>query len=131
MAACVFGLFILILIYTSASNSSNYFVQVKKSSTLIYKGIFSPTGKELIMKIPSAVALDTVKETYTLQDLKPLLFGHYMTEADAVHGTEGVPDMDAIILSYEKAVEFAPGPAEMSEALKQLKAAKEVAQAIQ
>ncbi|SCX75189.1 hypothetical protein, partial [Desulfoluna spongiiphila] len=130
-AACAFGVFVLILIAASASNTSNYYVAVKKHSTLIYKGIFSPTGKDLILEIPAPVALDTVKETYTLQEVKPLIFTHHMDTASALRDVAGVPDLEAIIASYEAAVDFAPGPEELNEALKQLEAAKDVFKAIQ
>ena len=77
------------------------------------------------------MTLDTVKETYTLQEVKPLIFAHHMNSASALRTTEGIPDLEAIIASYEAAVDFAPGPEELDEALKQLEAAKDVLKAIE
>ncbi len=131
VALCLIIALAMVLFNASTSNSSSYFIKVKKSATLIYKGTFSPTGKKLVMKIPSAVALETVKKSYSLDEVKPIIFQQYMANAEALRTSTDAPDLSAVMESYEKSVEFAPSAKEREEAQKQLEVAKAVLESIQ
>jgi hypothetical protein len=59
------------------------------------------------MTLPGVEAPAAGQQSYSRSDVYPLVFNHYIDQADAMLETTGVPNYDAIQSLLEKALEFA------------------------
>ncbi|WP_179953252.1 cell envelope integrity protein TolA [Desulfobotulus mexicanus] len=104
--ACIAAIFVLI-IGSSISNKSQYFIKTNKDSIEIWQGAFSPRGKNHILTLPGVTGPEVAKEAYTRSEVMPLAFNFYMDKAIEESRKRGTPDFDKVEKLLKKAQSFA------------------------
>ena len=103
----VLAVLISITILTSRSNKDNYFIEYKEGAVEVWKGRFSPLGKELFITMPGAQLPNPIKEVYTHEDVFPFIAKYYIDKADAVPDAPGLPDFEGMRTYLNKSLSFA------------------------
>jgi hypothetical protein len=103
----VLAILILITILTSHSNKDNYFIKYKNGAVEVWKGRFSPLGKELFITMPGAQPPNPIKETYSREEVFPFIAKYYINKADAVLDVPGLPDFEVMRTYLNKSLSFA------------------------
>ncbi|RPH52991.1 MAG: hypothetical protein EHM85_00470 [Desulfobacteraceae bacterium] len=98
---------IVITLLTSNSNKENYFLKDKDGAVEIWKGRFSPLGRELFINMPGAQPPDTIKEKYSREEVFPFIAKYYIDKADAVLDVPGLPDFEGMRAYLNKSLTFA------------------------
>ena len=99
---------IALLIFSSYSNTKNYYITEKDGAVEIWRGIFAPMGKTRLMILPGIQMPPEVKKTYGWQDAYRLMYQYYIEKADATLAVPGIPDTAALTQDLEKAIYYAP-----------------------
>ena len=99
---------IALLIFSSYSNTKNYYITEKDGAVEIWRGIFAPMGKTRLMILPGIQMPPEVKKTYGWQDAYRLMYQYYVEKADATLAVPGIPDTAALTQDLEKAIYYAP-----------------------
>lgn len=107
----VIAVLISITILTSHSNKDNYFIKYKDGAVEVWKGRFSPLGKELFITMPGAQPPNPIKETYAREEVFPFIAKYYIDKADAVLDVPGLPDFEGMRTYLNKSLTFAITPA--------------------
>lgn len=94
-AAGIVLLFILIGA-ASFSNSSQYYLEPTDDGVQIWKGQFSPLGREMLMELEGVAAPEPVQPVYTREAALTLAFDHFMSQADRQLATPTEIDFDEI-----------------------------------
>lgn len=103
---CLVFLLILILI-ASASNVNNYYLYYRDAAVEVWKGRFSPNGKERVIMMPGMPAPDSIKEVYSREEVFPIISRFYISKANALLDVPGKPDYDEIKNYLYKALSYA------------------------
>lgn len=109
----IFTIFIIIAalisitLMASRLNTDNYFIEYKQGAVEIWKGRFSPLGKELFIIMPGAEPPEPLKEIYTREEVFPLIAKYYIDKADAVMDVPGLPDFEGMRTYLNKSLSFA------------------------
>ena len=106
LAAAVIGV-LLLIVAASMSNMGNYYLKPMKKTLEIWRGKFAPKGQKLFMTLPGVKAPANIKAVYSKKDVYPLIFGHYIAQADALLAEKKMPDFAAIRSYLDKAAPFA------------------------
>jgi hypothetical protein len=106
-AAVGFAVIILLLVGASLKNSSKYYIETKADAIEIWRGRFSPTGKERVVLLHGISAPQDADTVYTRNHVYPLAFNYYLDKADALLDVPGPPDYEAIKAYLFKADPFA------------------------
>lgn len=99
---------IALLVFSSYSNTKNYYIAEKDGAVEIWRGIFAPMGKTRLMILPGIQMPREEKEAYGWQDAYRLMYQYYIEKADAILEVPGVPDTAALTQNLEKAIYYAP-----------------------
>lgn len=102
-----FVVLILLLVGASYKNSSKYYIVNKGDAVEIWRGRFSPTGKERLIILHGISAPEGRGTVYTRNHVFPLAFNYYLEKADALLDAEGIPDYKGIRDYLRKAKPFA------------------------
>ncbi len=110
MKACLWGLGILlaIVVVASFSNRSKFYLENVDGTAQVWRGRFSPVGKELVL------GLDGIKTSlpewgvYTKAEIFPILFGYLQDKADSALNHSRGPDLGAMKGYLRQAVPYAP-----------------------
>lgn len=105
--AAAFVILIVILVASSFSNKSKYFIRTTDGAVEILQGKFAPMGEELLISLPGAQAPEHVKPVYSKSEVPPLVFDYYIEKADALLEVSGMPDLNEIKSYVKKALSFA------------------------
>ena len=106
LAIAGFALVIAIMLIASSSNSSKYYVRPAAGALEIWQGNFAPMGECLLIALPGAQPLESVKDAYTKEDAFPIVFNYYIEKADALLETPGLPDFKAVKAYLNEALSF-------------------------
>jgi len=106
----VIAILILITILTSHSNKDNYFIKYKDGAVEVWKGRFSPLGKEFFITMPGAQPPNPIKESYSREEVFPFIAKYYIDKADAVLDVPGLPDFEVMRTYLNKSLSFAITP---------------------
>ncbi|MFP4649657.1 MAG: hypothetical protein ACLFML_01835 [Desulfobacterales bacterium] len=104
---CALALIFVLIIGASIKNIDNYYLEEKKNSLEIWRGDFSPSGREKVVKLPGVEASKPLKDQYSKQEALTLAFKYFMDRADDVTDEHEVPDLETIRQSLEKAKKYA------------------------
>ncbi len=96
-----------LIIVTSYQNLGKFFISSKHGAVEIWKGKFSPKGKELIVIMPGILPPEPPKKVYTEEDVFPIVFSYYIEKADALMEVPGMPDFVGIRSYLNRALSFA------------------------
>lgn len=103
----VLAVLISITLMASRSNTNNYFIVYKEGAVEIWKGRFSPLGKEIFIIMPGAQPPNPIKEKYTREEVFPLIAKYYIDKADSVMDIPGLPDFEGMRTYLNKSLSFA------------------------
>jgi len=106
VAAAVIGVLLLIAA-ASMSNMGNYYLKPTDKALEIWRGKFAPKGEKLFMTLPGVKAPANMKAVYSKNDVFPLIFSHYIAQADALLSQKKIPDFAAIASHLDQAAPFA------------------------
>ncbi len=106
LAAAVIGVLLLIGA-ASMSNMGNYYLKPTDKALEIWRGKFAPKGQKLFMTLPGVKAPANIKSVYSKKDVFPLIFNHYIAQADALLSKKEMPDFAAINAYLHQAEPFA------------------------
>ncbi|MDI6687166.1 MAG: hypothetical protein QME06_02975 [Desulfobacterales bacterium] len=95
-----------LVIYSSFSNTNNYYIKTTGGAVEIHKGKFAPMSQELFIVLPGAQAPQSIKAVYSKEEVFPLIFNYYINKADAILDMPGMPDFDGIKFYLKKALSF-------------------------
>ncbi len=104
--ASLVAVFVLI-IGASMSNVSDYYLVPKGQSLEVWKGIFAPLGKKLVVKMTGVQRPAEIKETYTQDEIYPMIFNYFINKADALLEREGMPDFAEVKNTLNTAMKYA------------------------
>jgi hypothetical protein len=103
------GLTILIglMLFTSYQNMKKYFITSRDGAVEIWKGKFSPKGRNRIVIMPGLQPPEQIKSAYTREEVFPLAFEYYIGKADALMEVPGMPDFAGIKSYLNRALFYA------------------------
>jgi hypothetical protein len=104
--ACFIILVALILV-TSYQNMKKYFIVARHGAVEIWKGTFSPLGRERLVIMAGVQPPVTIKELYTEEEVYPMAFQYYIEKADTLMDVPGLPDFVGIKSSLSRAFSYA------------------------
>jgi len=99
---------ILLLVFSSYTNTKKYYIAEKDGAVEIWRGTFTPMGKTRLMIMPGIQMPAEQKDVYGWQDAYRLMYQYYIEKADAILEVPGVPDTAGLTANLEKAIAYAP-----------------------
>ena len=100
-------LLISLIIYTSHLNTQKYYLRSYAGALEVWQGTFSPAGKKRVVSMPGGTPPETIKPTYTRQDVYPIIFNYYLEKSDALIHAPGIFDFTDIKFYLNRAVLYA------------------------
>ncbi|MDA8141949.1 MAG: hypothetical protein M0036_25150 [Desulfobacteraceae bacterium] len=107
IAVTVVAALVIMIVWASISNHAKYFVTVKKGAMEIWRGEFSPTGRQFFAILHGVQPDDSKREVYSREEIFPIIFNYYLEKSDALLEVSELPDYKSIIEYLEKAERFA------------------------
>ena len=95
-AGAALALIVFLIFVASLQNMRKYYVVEHDDAIEVWKGRFSPLGREKLAVLPGVKPPEETKEVYTRRDVFPMLFTHYIQKADASIEAAGSPDFSKI-----------------------------------
>lgn len=95
-AGAALALIVFLIFVASLQNMKKYFVVERGNAVEVWKGRFSPLGRERLAVLTGVNPPAEKKEAYTRRDVFPMLFSHYIEKADAGMEAAGSPDFSKI-----------------------------------
>ena len=95
-AGAALALIVFLIFVASLQNMRKYYVVERNDAVEVWKGRFSPLGREKLAVLHGVKPPEETKEVYTRQDVFPMLFAHYIQKADANMEIAGPPDFSKI-----------------------------------
>jgi hypothetical protein len=98
---------IAIMILISYQNMNKYFISSRDGAVEIWKGKFSPKGRQRILIMPGSQIPGQNKTVYTKEEVYPMAFQFYIGKADALMEVPGLPDFAGIKSYLNRALSYA------------------------
>jgi hypothetical protein len=95
-AGAALALIVFLIFVASLQNMRKYYVVERGDAVEVWKGRFSPMGREKLAVLHGVKPPEETKEVYTRRDVFPMLFTHYIQKADAGMEAAGSPDFSRI-----------------------------------
>jgi hypothetical protein len=95
-AGAALALIVFLIFVASLQNMRKYYVVERNDAVEVWKGRFSPLGREKLAVLPDVKPPEETKEVYARRDVFPMLFTHYIQKADASIEAAGSPDFSKI-----------------------------------
>lgn len=106
-AGVAFLILIVLIVGTSMQNMRKYYVISRNGAVEIWKGSFSPMGRQRLLVMPGIQPLDSTKEVYSKQDVYPLISQYYLDKADALMDVPGSPNFEELKGYLNQALQYA------------------------
>lgn len=103
---CLAFLLVLTILF-SAANVDNYYLTYRDGALEIYKGSFSPTGKDRLIIMPGVLEPKSIKDVYSKEEVFPIISNYYISKAGTLLNVPGKPDFDGIKQYLDKALSYA------------------------
>ncbi|MBW1644205.1 MAG: hypothetical protein JRJ76_15345 [Deltaproteobacteria bacterium] len=103
---CLAFLMVLI-VFSSASNVNNYYLYYRDGAVEIWKGRFSPTGKERLIMMPGLLEPKSTKDVYSKEEVFPIICNYYISKANTLLDVPGKPDFTGIKNYLNRALSYA------------------------
>ncbi len=100
-------LLIGLIIYTSHLNTQKYYLKSYAGALEVWQGTFSPAGKKRVVSMPGVAPPESIKPTYTRQDVYPIIFNYYLEKSDALIHAPGIFDFTDIKFYLNRALLYA------------------------
>jgi hypothetical protein len=98
-----------------------YFLTSKDGALIIWKGKFSPQGRQRLVIMPGVRHTTGLKDVYRKEEVYPLVFDFYIEKADALMDVPGMLDFVGIKSYLNRALAFATTDQERSKAKDRIK----------
>ncbi len=105
-----------LLVGTSYINMHKYFIVARHGAVEIWKGTFSPKGRERLIIMPGGLPPDPMKKVYTREEVAPLAFAYYIEKSDSLMDVPGLPDFHGIRADLDRALSYATRESQRKEA---------------
>ena len=105
-----------LLVGTSYVNMHKYFIVARHGAVEIWKGTFSPMGRERLIIMPGGLPPDPIQKVYTREQVAPLAFRYYVEKSDTLMDVQGLPDFTGIRADLDRALSYATTEAQRREA---------------
>jgi hypothetical protein len=102
-----FVILVTLILVTSFQNMKKYFLVARHGAVEIWKGNFSPLGRERLVILAGVQPPATIKEEYTQEEVFPMAFNYYLEKADTLMDVPGLPDFAGIKSSLNRALSYA------------------------
>jgi outer membrane biosynthesis protein TonB len=102
-----FIILVTLILVTSFQNMKNYFLVARHGAVEIWKGTFSPLGRERVVIMAGVQPPASIKEVYTQEEVFPMAFNYYLEKADTLMDVPGLPDFAGIKSSLNRALMYA------------------------
>ncbi|MFH0726351.1 MAG: hypothetical protein V2B19_08395 [Pseudomonadota bacterium] len=106
-AGCGLAAIFLLITIASFSNMSKYYLINRGDNVEVRKGRFAPLGTDRIALLTGARMLKDTKSAYTRAEVSPLIIENFISRADALMATKGMPNFEAIRPLLEDALSYA------------------------
>ncbi len=110
------ALLLVIIIWASVTNHAKYFIVENRGSVEIWRGQFSPSGKQFFTVLHGTNGPEEIQDYYARDEVYPMIFNYYLNKADALLEVSGLPDYKSISEYLERAQNFTLN-AQMGEAV--------------
>ncbi|MBF0397444.1 MAG: hypothetical protein HQK78_11770, partial [Desulfobacterales bacterium] len=108
MGCCALAFLIVLVIIASFSNMSKYYIISNDKGIEIWRGSFSPLGKEFFMQLNDVkIPENKKKDVYCKADVFPLICENYISKADNVLDVAGIPNFKTMKKHLNKAIPYA------------------------
>ena len=107
LVAAGVALIFLIIIGSSFSNQSKYYIVPVKDGIQVLKGRFAPMGEEVLARLDGVAPPEIIKDVYESHEVLPMLFSYFLDKADALLNANAVPDLKAMKKKLDRALTFA------------------------
>ena len=102
-----FVLLVLIVVIASWMNTQHYYVKPGKDVVDIWQGKFAPKGARHLISFPGLQLAEPIKDTYTADEVFPIIYQYYLDKADMLLDVPGVPDFDGVKTYLDKSQAYA------------------------
>lgn len=102
-----FVLLVLIVVIASWMNTQHYYVKPGKEGVDIWQGKFAPKGARHLISFPGLKLAEPIQDTYTANEVFPIIYQYYLDKADMLLDVPGVPDFDGVKLHLHKSLDYA------------------------
>lgn len=103
----VLALLLVMVLWSSASNVGKFYVKRVDGQLEIWKGRFSPKGMDRVFTLNSTSMPMEPQEVYSKEEAYTLIFEGVIADADALLGTDEMPDFELIRRTLASAQPFA------------------------
>jgi len=86
---------------------NNYYLYYKDAAVEVWKGRFSPTGKEQLIMMPGLPEPKSIKDVYSKEEVFPIICNFYIGKASTLLDVPGKPDFKAIKTYLNNALSYA------------------------
>jgi colicin import membrane protein len=102
-----FVLLVLIIVLASWMNTQHYYVKTSDGAVGIWQGKFAPKGAKHLISFPGLQMVEPIKETYTANEVFPIIYQYYLDKADILLEVPGMPDFDGVKEYLDKSLAYA------------------------
>ena len=95
-AGAALALIVFLIFVASLQNMRKFYVVERGDAVEVWKGRFSPMGREKLAVLYGVKPPEETKGVYTRRDVFPMLFTHYIQKADKSMEATGSPDFSEI-----------------------------------
>ena len=103
----ILALFVFLILAASLQNMGKYEIVENNGAVEIWKGRFSPIGKDLVLSMKGVEPPTQKKEIYTREDVYPIVFQYYLDKSDAMIAATSSPGFEEIKASLQQAGAYA------------------------
>ncbi|MDX2446750.1 MAG: hypothetical protein QNK29_06075 [Desulfobacterales bacterium] len=98
---------VLIVIIASWMNTRHYYVKPGKDTVDIRQGKFAPKGTKHLISFPGLQLAKPIKDSYTANEVFPIIYQYYLDKADMLLDVPGMPDFDGVKEYLNKSLAYA------------------------
>jgi hypothetical protein len=106
IALAAAAIIIFLVLAVSYNNASKFYVYPTDKDLEIWRGCFSPKDTQFLVTLPETQIDEPVKAVYTKKEVFPLIYNYYITKADSLLETEGLPDFNSIKRNLDIAKDY-------------------------
>ncbi len=91
-----FVLLLLMVVIASWMNTHRYYIKSSEGAVGIWQGKFAPKGAKHLISFPGLQLAEPIKDSYTANEVFPIVCQYYLDKADMLLDVPGMPDFDGI-----------------------------------
>jgi len=105
--AAGFVFLILMVVIASWMNTRHYYVKPSEGAMDIRQGKFAPKGTKHLISFPGLQLAEPIKDSYTANEVFPIIYQYYLDKADMLLDAPGIPDFDGVKEYLNKSLAYA------------------------